>query len=446
MSSLSSHIKKSFLLALPIGIGQMGHVLTGISDYTMLGHYRSLDMASTTFATSVFFPIMILGIGFSIGLTPLVAKANGAHDLSEGKKLFNAGFKVNMLTAFILFLLLLLIAVNLDLFQQDEGVAENGFIYFLIISASIFPIMLFQSCKQYVEALQDTLTPMYFSLASNVLNVGLNYVLIFGKFGFPEMGIIGAGVSTLISRLLMSLVFLWYFTRKKELKHLLKDLLRSTWEMKKVKKILNIGLPISIFMFFEVTAFSAATFMVGWISADHLSAHQIALSLASLSFVFSLGVGSAASIRSATYYGEKNKKGIKKVAQSVMVITIGLSTLSAIFFFLFNEQLPLLFVPAEETLIITQAAGMILFAALFQFSDGLQVVFQGLLQGIGDVKLPSFIAILSYWAIGLPVGYFLAFKYNYGANGVWIGLAVGLTISALLQLVRYRFSLRKLKV
>lgn len=446
MSSLSSHIKKSFLLALPIGIGQMGHVLTGISDYTMLGHYKSLDMASTTFATSVFFPIMILGIGFSIGLTPLVAKANGANNSGDYKKLFNAGFKVNLLTAFVLFLLLLLIAFNLDLFQQDEGVAENGFWYFLIISLSIFPIMIFQSCKQYVEAMQDTLTPMYFSLGSNVINVGLNYVLIFGKFGFPELGIIGAGVSTLVARLLMSVVFLLYFSRKKDLKPLLQDLYKSSWEFKKVKKILNIGLPISIFMFFEVTAFSAATFMVGWISADHLSAHQIALSLASLSFVFSLGVGNAASIRSATFFGEKNKKGIRKVAQSVLVISVGLSTVSAIFFFLFNEQLPLLFVPASETVIITQAAGMILFAALFQFSDGLQVVFQGLLQGIGDVKLPSFIAIISYWVIGLPVGYLLTFKYGYGANGVWIGLAVGLSISAILQFSRYQYSLRKLKV
>lgn len=441
-----SEIKPTILLALPIAIGQLGHVLTGVADYTMLGHHDSLEMAATTFATSVFFPIMILGLGMSIGLTPLVAKANGANEKEKTGKLFSTGIKLNGILGFILFGLLIFVAQLFDYFNQDPEVIEACLDYYLIISISIFPLMLFQGFKQYVEALQDTLTPMYISVFCNVFNIGLNYLLIFGELGFPEMGIIGAGISTLASRILMLLIFVVYFLYSKERRLLIQEVIKTKLNLKLSKEILNIGLPISVYMFFEVTAFSAATFMVGWISKDHLSGHQIALSLASMSFVISMGVGNAGSIRSATFLGKKNKEKIKSVATATILITLVLSLLAASFFLLLKDMLPLIFVPASETVIIAQASSMLILAAIFQFSDGLQVVFQGLLQGIGDVKLPSVIAILSYWAIGLPLGYCFAFQYGFSAQGIWVGLAIGLTFSAILQALRYKYSLKKLKV
>ncbi len=437
-------IKKTFLLALPIGIGQLGHVLTGIADYTMLGHHDSLEMASTTFATSVFFPIMILGMGISIGLTPIVAKANGAKETSKINKLFSTGLQLNTIIGIILYLGLLLLGENFSIFYQDPEVIEGCLTYFAITSISIIPIMISQSFKQFVEALQDTVTPMYISLGCNVVNVILNFFLIFGIAGFPEMGIVGAAISTLASRCLMVLIFSWYFYSKQNLRTLLMNTFKTKMDVALAKAILAIGLPISVYMFFEVTAFSAATFMVGWISKDHMSAHQIALSLASMSFVLAMGIGNAGSIMTATYIGEKRLDKIKGVAISVIIITLSLSLVTASIFLIFKDHLPLLFVPSHEELIITQAASMIILAAIFQFSDGLQVVFQGLLQGVGDVKVPSFIAVFSYWIIGLPLGYWCAFHYDMSAQGVWVGLAIGLTFSAILQILRYRHVLKQL--
>lgn len=441
-----SEVKPTLLLALPIAIGQLGHVLTGVADYTMLGHHDSLEMAGTTFATSVFFPIMILGLGMSIGLTPLVARANGAEDEKKAKNLFSTGLKVNAILGVLLFGILLLVAQGFEWFNQDPEVIEVCLDYYLIISVSIFPLMLFQGFKQYVEALQDTLTPMYISILCNVFNIGLNYLLIFGEWGFPELGIVGAGISTLISRVLMLLIFVGYFYWELERRKLLIQVFKTKFSRLYAKEILGIGLPISVYMFFEVTAFSAATFMVGWISKDHLSGHQIALSLASMSFVVSMGVGNAGSIRSATYLGKKQKKKISSVAIATVLITLVLSLIAALFFLLFKDDLPLIFVPSTETVIIAQASSMLILAAIFQFSDGLQVVFQGLLQGIGDVKVPSVIAIFSYWAIGLPLGYWFAFMQDFSAQGIWIGLAIGLTFSAILQALRYRYSLKRLKL
>jgi MATE family multidrug resistance protein len=199
-------------------------------------------------------------------------------------------------------------------------------------------------------------------------------------------------------------------------------------------------------MFFEVTAFSAATFMMGWISEAHIAAHQAALSLASISFVVLMGVGNSGSIRSATYLGEQKIVGIKNVLFSVVIISLLLSALSAFVFLFLNEDLPFLFVNANESEIVELTSCLLLYAALFQFSDGLQVVFQGLLQGIGDVKIPSIIAISSYWLIGIPLGYLLTFYTSFGYSGVWIGLTVGLTFSAIFQIIRYFYSFKRLLI
>ena len=441
---LRREIKLTALLALPISMGQLGHVLTGVADYTMLGHTEPLDMAGATFATSVFFPIMILGLGFGLGLTPLVANANGARDRDKLKTLFRTSLKLSLLLGLGLFAFLFWLSSHLDWFNQPDDVLEACRKYFMLISVSIIPIMIFQALKTFLEGLKDTLTPMIISLLSNALNVLLNYLFIFDHGSFGGMGIEGAGWATLISRVFMVVAFVGVYLWRKRLRTILAASLKQLSKFAHLKEILNIGLPISTYMFFEVTAFSAATFMMGWISDDHISAHQAALSLASISFVVCMGVGNAGSIRTATYVGEKRLRKIKGVVVSVVTISLILSSIAALIFLVFKDSLPLIFVDAQETQIVEFTSVMLLYAALFQFSDGLQVIFQGLLQGIGDVKIPSLIAIASYWAVGLPLGYWLAFHTSVGYSGVWIGLSVGLTISAILQISRYRYSFKRL--
>lgn len=438
-------ITKTVKLAIPIALGQLGHVLTGMADYTMLGHTNPLEMAGATFATSVFFPIMILGLGFSLGLTPLVAKANGAQNQNKVRQLFGTGLKLNLLIGIALFVVLYFMQTNLHLFNQPQDVIEVSREYFFIISISIIPLMLFQAMKQFVEGLQNTKTPMLISLLSNIINIGLNFIFIFGVGNFEGMGIVGAGIATLISRVLMVLVFLAYFIKQDHLRGLLSELKVGLRLFPYLKEVLKIGLPISTYMFFEVGAFSAATFMMGWIGEQHIVGHQIALSLASMSFVICLGIGSAGSIRSATLLGKKQLNKLRYVAQAVIALGLGLSVVFGIVFFTLRHQLPLLFVSPDEVQIIEYAALMLLFGAVFQFSDSLQVVFQGLLQGIGDVLVPSLIAVAAYWLIGLPSGYFLAFKTSFGYSGIWLGLAFGLTFSAVFQGWRYRYSVKKLK-
>lgn len=442
--SLKREIKLTVLLSVPISLGQLGHVITGVADYTMLGHTKPLDMAGATFATSVFFPIMILGLGFGLGLTPIVAKANGAKDWVKLKALFKTNLKINLLSGLGLFGFLFWLGGHLDWFNQPEDVLNSCQNYFLLISISIVPIMVFQALKTFLEGLKDTLTPMIISLLSNVLNVFLNYLFIFDHGSFGGMGIEGAGWATLISRVFMVVVFMGVYLWRKNLREILLSSINKIFDFQYLKEIINIGLPISVYMFFEVTAFSAATFMMGWISDDHISAHQAALSLASISFVICMGVGNAGSIRSATYVGENRLRKVKGVVISVVAISFFLSLIAAVLFLTFKDTLPLIFVNAEETQIIKLSSVMLLYAALFQFSDGLQVVFQGLLQGIGDVKIPSLIAVASYWLVGLPVGYYLTFNTEVGYPGVWIGLSLGLTISAILQITRYKYSFRNL--
>lgn len=444
LKSLKREIKLTALLALPISMGQLGHVLTGVADYTMLGHTKPLDMAGATFATSVFFPLMILGLGFGLGLTPLVANANGARDKNKLKTLFRTSLKLNLLLGLVLFAFLFWLSGHLDWFNQPDDVLKTCKKYFLLISVSIIPIMVFQALKTFLEGLKDTLTPMIISLLSNVLNVVLNYFFIFDHGLYGGMGIEGAGWATLISRVFMVVAFIAVYLWRKRLRVIFIASLNRLTEFANLKEILNIGLPISTYMFFEVTAFSAATFMMGWISDDHISAHQAALSLASISFVICMGVGNAGSIRTATYVGEERLGKIKGVVASVVSISLFLSSIAAAVFLVFKDYLPLIFVDAQETQIVEFTSVMLLYAALFQFSDGLQVIFQGLLQGIGDVKIPSLIAIASYWLIGLPFGYYLAFHTNVSYPGVWIGLSVGLTISAILQVARYKYSFKKL--
>ena len=441
---LKQEIKKTAYLALPISIGQLGHVLTGVADYTMLGHTNPLEMAGATFATSVFFPFMILGLGFGLGLTPLVANSNGSGDSHKLRNLFKTGFKINFLIGLLLFSLLLLISSNLYLFYQPPEVIKVCKEYFILISISIIPIMIFSALKQFIEGLQNTITPMIISLLSNVLNVVLNYLLIFDHGSFGGLGIEGAGWATLISRSLMVIAFLGFYFWRSKLRTILFSVVKDIFHFGHLNEILNIGLPISIYMFFEVTAFSAATFMMGWISEAHIAAHQSALSLASISFVVIMGVGNSGSIRSATYVGEQKLNKVKNVLVSVVIISLILSTISAVVFLVFNSSLPFLFVNSNEVQIINFTSNLLLYAALFQFSDGLQVVFQGLLQGIGDVKIPSVMAVASYWLVGIPLGYILTFHTNVGYSGIWIGLSVGLTISAILQITRYRYSFKKL--
>ncbi len=442
--SLKQEIKKTIVLALPICMGQLGHVLTSVADYTMLGHTNPLEMAGATFATSVFFPLMIFGLGFGLGLTPLVANANGAKDFEKQKKLFVTGFKVNFLIGVLILVLLLWVGRYLNVFNQPDDVINVCTKYFVLISLSIIPIMLFSALKQYLEGLQNTWTPMIISLIGNVLNIILNYLLIFDHGSYGGLGIEGAGWATLFSRTFMFLTFIGYYLYRKKLRGVLISVFKNVMNFTYLKEIINISLPISVYMFFEVTAFSAATFMMGWVSEAHIAAHQAALSLASISFVIAMGVGNAGSIRSATYLGEGSVYKIKGVVNSVVTISLVLSALFAFVFLFFNAHLPLFFVDSAETQIITLTSVLLVYAALFQFSDGLQVVFQGLLQGIGDVKIPSIIAAAAYWLIGLPLGYILTFYTTIGYSGVWIGLSVGLTFSAILQITRYKFSFKKL--
>ncbi len=443
---LKQEIKKTAYLALPISIGQLGHVLTGVADYTMLGHTNPTEMAGATFSTSVFFPFMILGLGFALGLTPLVAKACGARDSIKLLNLFKTGFKINFLIGLVLFAILLFIGAHLNGFNQPPKVVEVCEKYFLLISISIIPIMLFSALKQFLEGLQNTITPMVISLVGNLLNVFLNYLLIFDHGSYGGLGIEGAGWATLIARSFMVIVFLGFYFWRISLRSILFSVFQDFFQFIHLRDILNIGLPISTYMFFEVTAFSAATFMMGWISEAHMAAHQAALSLASISFVVLMGVGNSGSIRSATYVGQRDVEKLKFVLLSVVVIALIISSLSAFLFLFFNTELPSLFVDSKEIEIVFFSSNLLIYAALFQFSDGLQVVFQGLLQGIGDVKIPSIIAVASYWVVGIPLGYLLAFHTSIGYSGIWIGLSVGLTISAIFQIIRYAYSLKKMLV
>ncbi len=429
------HFKRNFLLAYPVVLSQLGHVLVGTADSKMVGRVGVNELAAASVANSVFSVLMMFGIGVSFGLTPLIAISDGEGKPRKGMRYLKHSFVINVICGSILFIILLFGGPILDLLDQPKEVVVLAKPYLEIIGFSLIPFMLFQTFKQFAEGLSLTRQAMYISISANLINVILNYILIFGKLGFEPLGLVGAGWETLISRILMAFAMMFFVRYNKRFTTYWSYLGVTKWNWGSFKYILNLGVPMGFQYIFEVGAFASAAVMIGWMGAVPLAAHQVAINLASISYMMATGISAAATVRIGNQMGKKDIPTMKMAANTCYGMAAVFMIFAGLVFTLLNNWLPTLY--TQNTEVISTASSLLIIAALFQLSDGIQVVGLGTLRGIGDVKIPTFVTFAAYWLIGLPIGYVLAFKLDLQERGVWYGLLIGLSVTAVILLARF---------
>ena len=442
IQSIKEEVFKTVKLAYPVIIGQLGIIMMGVVDSIMVGRIGPVPLAAASLGNSLIFLILIIGIGSSIVVSPLVAILVGGKRYSECGIYFRQSLLVNIVLS-ILMIGVIVIGVNFIYYlNQPPEVIELAIIYMSIVGFSAFPLMIFQTFKQFIEGLSVMKPAMVISLLANIINAFANWVLIFGKFGFPELGLAGAAWATFLSRVFMVVVIMIYVMRNEKFKQYDVTFRFRGLNFPIIKKILSLGLPSGFQYFFEVGAFSFAVIMIGWIGANELAAHQIAINLASISFMAVLGISQAASIRVGNAMGEQNIVNVRKAGFTGIILGASIMSLAGLTFILLNNFLPTLYI--NDEVVISIASRLIIIAALFQLSDGIQAVGIGVLRGLTDVKGPTIITFVAYWIISLPIAYVLAFKFNLGVEGVWIGLLIGLTASAFMLTLRFNYKSKQL--
>ena len=435
MSHLKKHILSTLNLAYPVIIGQLGVIMMGVVDSIMVGKLGAIPLAAAALGNSLTFIVIIIGMGLSMSVTPLVAIAVGAKRFEDCGVYFRQSLLINFIFSIIITILIIFTADFIKYLDQPLEVQVQAESYMKIIGLSSIPLMLFQSYKQFIEGLSVMRPAMVITLLANVINALANWVLIFGKFGFPALALNGAGWATFSSRVFMAIVMMAFVMNKEFFKQFDVSFHFKSINYLVIKKILSLGLPSGFQYFFEVGAFSFAVVMVGWLGSEPQAAHQIAINLASISFMAVLGISAAGSIRVGNAVGQRDIKETRRAGFTASLLGASVMLFSGLIFIIFRNFLPTLYINDEA--VISIASSLLIIAALFQLSDGLQAVGIGILRGLTDVKIPTAITFIAYWVVGLPVGYLLGFTFDLGVQGVWIGLLSGLTTSAILLTLRF---------
>ena len=424
------------LLAWPVVLSQLGHVMVGVADSVMIGNTGTIPLAASSFANSLFVILLVFGIGVSFGLTPLVAEADGGKNKQRLSLLLGNGLMVNSLVSLVLVALLFMGIPFMDFLGQDTEVLDLAKPYLKIITLSVIPLMVFLALKQFAEGLSDTKMAMIITIGANLLNVLLNYLFIFGKGGFPEMKLLGAGYATLISRVIMAIAMFIYIARSSRFKEFVGGLSFHKYNKTIVLRILKIGVPSGLQYIFEVGAFAIAAVLIGTIGPVPLAAHQIAISLASVSYMAASGIAAAATVRIGNERGRKNFAAIRQTGDAALFLSIALMTFAGLVLFFGRYLLPSFY--TDEAAVLGLSTSLLIVAVVFQISDGLQVVGLGMLRGLSDVKLPTAITFFSYWIVSLPLCWFTGIYLQGGVLSIWISLAAGLTLAAVLLVWRFR--------
>ncbi len=442
LTAYTKEFGRNLNIAYPIMLGQLGQVLVGLADNLMVGRLGAAPLAAVSLGNSMVFIALSLGIGFSFAITPLIAEADGAGDIEKGRSYFHHGIILCTLNGIFLFIALLIAKPLLYYLDQPPEVVELAIPYLDIVAFSMIPLMIFQAFKQFGDGLSQTRYSMYAMLLANVVNVIFNYLLIYGVWFFPRLELRGAAIGTLLSRFFM-LWFIWEIFRRKDkfaayFKWSKKEMLQSSI----FKRILSLGFPTALQMFFEVAIFAATVFLAGTLGTNPQAANQIALNLASMTFMIAVGLGVTATIRVGNQKGLAHFRDLRRIAFSIFMLTFLIEAVFAIGFILLKNWLPTLYLDNTEVIII--AAQLLIVAALFQLSDGLQVVILGALRGLQDVKMPTLICFVAYWVIGFPVSFYFGSSERMGSMGIWLGLLAGLTSSALMLYFRFNYLSKKL--
>ena len=450
-STYTREFKYNIKLAYPVMIGMLGHTFVQFVDNIMVGQLGTAELAAISLGNSFVFIGMSIGIGFSQAITPLIAEADGAKKDRDISGIFEHSFLICIILGLVLFLLVFLNRNLLYSMNQPIEVVELASPYLFWVSFSLISIVTFQSFRQFADGLSFTRAAMYSTLVGNIINVILNFVLIFGFWIFPKLGVEGAAIGTLISRLCMLTFIIFYLKLHKKLSKYIIRFFPTKVEIERVKKILYLGLPSALHSFFEVAFFISAVWMSGFIGKNSQAANQIALNLSSMTYMVALGVGVAAMIRVGNQRGMMNFKKLREVAISTLLLIIIIDIFFCLVFLIFNDLIQLMYLDPSDPSnlkdvneVISIASTLLIVAGVFQLFDGIQAVVLGALRGMQDVNKPAIIIFFSYGILGFPISYFLGFHTSLAMVGIWIGLLSGLFFSSLFLFLRFNYLSKKI--
>jgi len=423
-------------------MGSLGHLLVGLIDDIMVGRLGPVELAATSLGNSLIFIALSIGIGFSFAITPLIAESDGEGDKEKGRSVFQHGIILMTILGIAIFGLLLVIKPILYHLDQPEEVVALAIPYYEIVAISMIPLMIFQGLKQFTDGLSETKYAMYATILTNVVNVLLNFALIYGLWIFPRLEIVGAALGTLFSRIIMVIFLFVVLSKREKFATYMRRLALYEVKKKVFNKLIGLGFPTALQMLFEVGLFTTSVLLAGTLGAFPQAANQIALKLASTTFMIAVGIGVASTVRVGNQKGLRNYVELRRIAFSNFLLILIIMFSFSIGFVLLKDTLPWVFTDNLEVIAI--ASSLLIIAGLFQLSDGLQAVILGGLRGLQDVKWPSILSFIAYWIIGFPISYFLGKEEVLGTLGIWIGLLVALTSSAIMLFFRFNYLSNKL--
>ena len=431
-----NHYKALFKLGLPIVIGQLGMIVLSFADTLMIGHHSTEDLAGASFVNNMFNLAIIFATGFSYGLTPIVGSLFGkGEQKAVGRTLKNALF-VNGLIGILLTLVMGILYLNIHRLGQPEELLPLMRPYYIVLLISLISVMLFNAFKQFADGITDTQTPMWLLIGGNVLNIFGNWVLIYGYFGFPEMGLLGAGIATLASRILMLATFVLIFFIGKRYQPYKEGFLSGEINRSDFLQLNKLGWPVGLQMGMETASFSLATIMVGWLGAIALAAHQVMLTIGQLGYMMYYGMAAAVAVRVSNFHGQKDIESVRHSASAGFHIILLMAICVSIPLFLLRNEIGGWFTDNDE--VTFMVASLIIPFIIYQFGDGLQCNYSNALRGIADVKPVMYIAFLAYFIISLPAGYLFGFVFDWGLTGIWLSFPFGLTSAGLMFYFRFR--------
>ena len=438
--------RQNLRLALPVVLTQLGQILTQFADNLMVGRYGGDDptpLAAVSFGGSVFFILFIAAIGIALGMTPLVGERFVQGDRTRSARLLQNGILFYGVLGVVMAVVQYAAIPLLYHMRQPVDVVDMAIPYYKMLVWSMPAVMIFFAFKQFLEGVGNTRAEMYATIVANVANVIFNWFFIYGHAGAPEMGAEGAGLGTLLARVIGMLIIVGYFCGKSRYRSYFREFSMRGFSLRSVRQLFRMGGPISLQMFLESSAFVGTGLMMGWFGKQALSAHQIALTIGNCAFMIVMSIGAAATIRISHCYGARNIGELSLAARASFHLVVAWNAFAALIFITLRHLIPTLFTSNAEVIAI--ASQLLVLAALYQLSDGIQNVSVGILRGIQDVRIIMPIAFVSYWLLNLPVGYLLGFTLGMGPAGLFLGFTFGLSCAAVLLILRIRHSVRRLR-
>lgn len=443
MEKISEYIpfyRRNLKAAGPVVMTQLCAALGGLIDTLMVGRYGTTELAAVSFGNSIFITFMVFCMGATMGLTPLVGYAYVQGDENRVRSLLRNGFRFECLLIVLMMAILLLFIPFMSRMGQDPTVLEVAMPYYYLCVAGVAPFMMFHLLKQFLEGIGNTVAAMAVALVVNLINIPLNYMLIFGHWGAPELGALGAGIATLIVRILMPLSLLGIMLVRRSWRSYFGSecyggatRVNRSWSV--LREIARIGIPVGLQQLMEILAFTLAVVMVGWISKEAVAAHQIVNQMSSLTFMVSIGIGAATTIRVSHQYGAGRIYEMRMAARASVHLALVWSLCCATALIVLHEHIPLIF--THDMDVAALASPLMIICGIYQISDAMQCIGGAMLRGIADVRIPMIIAFFTYLVITIPLAYVLMFPVGMGLTGLWIAFFVGLSIAAVLLLTRF---------